>query len=225
MNVRNAWCLGGVLLCAGAVAAVACDTDGTLIPSAPADAGHDSAVVEASVDGGQDAPGDAHPHEGGRPEGGESCGSMPKLFPSDGGVGSLFCGYPPGDAGDLYCNGGAQTCCLGGADGDGGFAAPACEPLPAQPDGGLCTNGNPAPELDCESVADCPSGQVCCMTGPNPPSLDTECGYYKASDVTGTHCAASCLTTETRICESQAECASGTCTPFKALILQLGFCM
>lgn len=227
-NNQLAWLLGGaVVLSSAGLGLAACSSDsGSGNPTNTdggggndGSAGNDTGTGTDTGTGGNDTGtgGDT----GGGGDGGCTSPKLPTLHPSDGGAKSLFCGYPAGDAGAISCDPATQVCCLGGKQG-ATFADPVCNTK-----GTACTNGTAPKEFDCGDPNDCATGSVCCLQGPAP-ALDPVCGYYKAKGTLGSKCetGATCAAGETKICESNAECATGqTCTAFKSLVLQFGFCL
>ena len=222
-NSQLAWLLGGALvLSSGVLGVAACSSSNTGNPTGGVDSGTGSDGGGGTDTGTGTDTGNGGTDSGGGTDGGGTCTSpkSPSLHPSDGGAGSLFCGYLGNDAGRLDCTPQTQVCCLGGKQGTG-FADPTCN-APGTP----CANGTNPKEFQCGDPTDCASGSICCLGGPAP-TLDPVCGYYKAKGTTGSKCetTTTCAAGETKLCESNAECAAGqTCTPFKTLILQFGFC-
>ena len=144
---------------------------------------------------------------------GPSCGSPPLLHPqAEAGV---YCPFTATGA-VRSCRRRSQACCEGaGRRGDD---------LDVRSD----DRRVPGPRLrfdwKCNGPLDCAgseSGAVCCGAGAV--QFDGTCGFYRATNVTGTHCANACLPGEIAVCGAQADCTSGTCTPFKVAGVVLGF--
>jgi hypothetical protein len=74
----------------------------------------------------------------------------------------------------------------------------------------------------CQDPADCGGSMKCCGTGTFA-SGGPGCANY-ASGFKGTHCAASCTSSEITMCSATAECGGKTCTPFKTHGAQVGGC-
>jgi hypothetical protein len=159
-----------------------------------------------------------------------SCGSPPTLHLEL--PGTIFCGFGA-DGGLLTCDVG-EECCLGGALGGGMYAAQVC-----QATGSTCTLGTGPIPIACNQGADCTANGVggavaCCLQGAKGPAPKPGCTYPAAQDGTAVACETSgpapgpgvCAAGEIQICESQADCPTGTtCVPGKWKIFQVGFCM
>jgi hypothetical protein len=120
----------------------------------------------------------------------------------------LFCPFG-GDAG--HCASGSQHCC------EPAMGTSTCDPL-ATP----CPAGQT--DWQCEDPADCAMGMVCCGSGTLVKSPDPNCGNY-ATGFHATHCAATCMANEIKMCTSTGECSNGlTCVPFRTKGNQVGGC-
>jgi hypothetical protein len=144
---------------------------------------------------------------------GVSC-HPPTLHPPTAGVG-VYCPYSAVDGGrDLSCATATQQCCETPSDDAG--------PSTCVQAGSTCPAAG-STVWQCEDPSNCPTGQVCCAAATL--EQDTSCGYFRAAPgFQGTHCAASCAAGELTICEQQSECATGTCTPFRAVGNSVGVC-
>lgn len=239
MKIRNlALVLGAAFtVAAGGFAATACSSNNPAVTGGGYDSGtvRDSSTGNDSGNTGNDS-GMMGSDAG---DGGNSCGSTPSLKPGDGG--SIYCPFAA-DAGQyvtcsssgfchLDCPTATTYCCIGGGTSPNYYTS-ACQTI-----GQACDNppedaGHGGRPVQCEEAADCQGGDagamICCGTG-GLPAQDPTCGYYKESPgfkattcTTGTTCPSG----QFQICSTDAECGSGkTCTPFKALGVQLGFCM
>jgi hypothetical protein len=141
-----------------------------------------------------------------------TCGTPPALHPEA--KPGVYC--PFASAGPVTCDA-RQECC---ETPQGAAVRSTCEPL-----GSACPLAG-STLWQCEDALDCaasPSGRVCCGVGAV--QLDAACGFRRGSGFTGSHCAQACGAGEVTICETQLQCASGTCTPFKTQGLALGLCL
>jgi hypothetical protein len=216
-----AWVVGGVLVVAAGGAGVAACSSSS---GSPANPGTDSGAGTDTGGGGQDA--NMPMDDAGT---GADCGKNPTLHPSDGGKGSIFCAYPNDGGKAIYCDSPTQECCLGGFIGNNMYDDNTCQAV-----GTPCTNGAPldgggtnADQIPCEVSADCPGGSICCATGDTPAMSVPGCTYYKGGHFFGTSCVqgTTCQAGQFQLCGDSNECAGKTCTPFKAKILSLGFCL
>jgi hypothetical protein len=144
---------------------------------------------------------------------GVSC-HPPTLHPPTAGVG-VYCPYSSVDGGrDLSCATATQQCCETASDDAGPSTCVAA--------GSTCPAAG-STIWQCEDPSNCPAGQVCCAAATL--EQDTACGYFRAAPgFGGTRCAASCAAGELTVCEQQSECATGTCTPFRAAGNSVGAC-
>ena len=222
------WILGGALvLTTTGVSMVACSSSST-----PAGGGGGGGTSDDG--GGGDATGGGGGGGGGTDGGGGGgggsdsgstldCGSTPMLHPSDGGVGSIFCGYDSNNM-KVNCNSPTQQCCLGGKNGTT-FEPDICVAL-----GAGCTNGGPKDAglaIPCEVTADCAgTGMICCGIGGSPTPYLT-CPYDKEQGFLGSVCTqgTTCGGGQFQLCGADSECPTGqTCHAAKVKILQLGWC-
>ena len=226
-NSQLAWLLGGALvLSSGGLGVAACSSSsGSGNPSG----GNDSGTGSDGTGGGNDTGTGNDTGNGGNDTGpvgdggpGNDCGSTPSLHPGDGG--SIYCPFGP-DGSALHCAAATQECCIGGKIGTNQFAESNCETW-----GTACTNpADGGRQLECGEALDCTGnnhGTTCCATGALP-AIKAGCGYYAESPgLKGSTCsAAACAAGQFQMCATDAECGAGkTCTPFKTLGMQLGFC-
>jgi hypothetical protein len=142
---------------------------------------------------------------------------------------SLYCPFGP-DAGALSCSEPSTFCCIGGEISQGNYADSVCQAANTAcnnppPDGGVF----PARPVQCEEALDCTNnnlGSICCATG-GTPALDANCNYYREKPgFSAISCeASSCPNGTFQVCATNAECKQGTCVAFKAVGMDLGFCM
>lgn len=238
MNIRNlALVLGAAFtVAAGGFAATACSSSNNPTTGGSDSGTHaDTGTTSDSGSGGDDS--GMMGSEGGT---GADCGSTPTLHPGDGG--SLYCPFGP-DAGQyvkcdsqgqchLDCPTSTTYCCIGGEISKGNYAQSACQTIGQAcdnppPDAGMF----PGRPIQCEEAADCRGGDagpmICCATGSTPAMVPGCMTYGEHPGLTATTCTAgSTCASGFQVCATNAECGSGkTCQAFKAVGLQLGFCM
>lgn len=203
--------IGGSFVGAGIVG-LACsstDTSSGNLPTSTVDSGH-GGDSQTHTDAGVTT------DSGGQPvDAGADCSKTPTLHPpaADGGI---FCPFSAVDGGkNIYCPR-TDQCCESPKNG---------------PPSSCVTKGTACPTAgstvwECEDPADCPGGQKCCAHSGDAGSVTVQqdsCGPY-LSKFQGTRCAASCAAGELVVCESQAECTTGTCTAVEPKANQIGVC-
>jgi len=131
-------------------------------------------------------------------------------------AGGLYCYKGGGDAGNYCAN--AEVCCVtksdAGRDWNSCTASSACS-----------FDAGAVRKFECVQASDCTGGTVCCGLGATEPK--PQCSYDQAADFKhkGTACKASCGTGETKICNSNADCATGTtCRPTTIWGTYVGTC-
>lgn len=211
--------LAAMFSSAGAMT-LACSSDPatTTTPTTPtthsdASSGGDSATSDGGATG-QDSSSTGNDGSSGGDAGGSAdCGTAATLHPdTDGGI---YCPFSAVDGGkNIFCADTEQCC-----ESAKGGAASSCVAK-----GSACPSTNDT-VWECESPANCPSGQVCCAAGSTAAVTigDDTCGPY-LSKFSKTHCAASCTATELTVCEKQSECTTGTCTAVKPKANAIGVC-
>jgi hypothetical protein len=222
MNIRTvAWVFGGALTAAAAgLAATACSSSSTPSGSTPYDSGAANTIDTGG--GGNDDSGNPQSNDAGT---GNECGATPRLHLGDGG--SIYCPFGP-EGGAIECPTGSSICCIGGEIAAHNYAVSQCgSPAETCPNPLPDAGKYPARRIECEESVDCAgTGMVCCATG-GTPAMDTTCNFYKESPgLTAATCTAGqCPAGKFQICASDLECGSGhTCSPFRAVGMQLGFC-
>jgi hypothetical protein len=160
--------------------------------------------------------------------GGGTCTNPPALFPP--GDAGLYCPYDygPDGGGAAHCKTGTEMCCLSPSS-DAGSSV--CEAV-----GASCTQAGFG-VWQCSSPAECPGATpVCCLTA-GPPEADPNCsGYQKTKGFDSTTCMAAGKCTGTVVvgkytdnlmvvCETQADCTTGTCTAVKTSGTSIGLCL
>ena len=145
------------------------------------------------------------------------CGSAPVLRPPL--DGSIFCpfsapqGQPPLRCAptDECCETPEEAGVLGTCD----------------PKGAACAVPG-STRWECQDTANCGAGQVCCAVGADGGALGYNpvgaCGIPFLSSFDGTRCLAACPVGAMQMCESQASCRSGTCTPLRSRGVEFGIC-
>jgi len=238
MKIRNlALVLGAAFtVAAGGFAATACSSNSPAVTGGGYDSGtvRDSSTGNDSGNTGNDSGmmGD----DGGT---GVDCGKTPELRPGDGGT--IYCPFAA-DAGQyvtcsssgfchLDCPTATTYCCIGGGTSPNYYTS-ACQTIGQACDNPPADAGHGGRPVQCEEAADCQGGDagamICCATGGLPAQVPG-CSYAKESPgfkattcVSGTTCPSG----QFQVCSTNAECGSGkTCQVFKALGVDLGYCM
>jgi hypothetical protein len=137
------------------------------------------------------------------------CKAPGTLHPPKAGAGDFYCPFVA--PAKTFCKDQTEHCC------EPSTGSASCQPI-----GTACATGDT--DWQCDDPSECPSGQKCCGIGKLVINADPACANY-ASKFKGTHCAASCdAAAEIEMCTSNAECSTGTCTPFTTKGSQVGGC-
>ncbi len=228
MKIRTMALFAGsaIVLAASGVGAAACSGDGGTGTGNPLNSVDSSTKADgtmttedgSTVDGGgtpgEDASSDLDAGSNADGAATADCGKVSTLHPTDGSTGT-YCPFQANDAGK-NCGAGlaccapkfpadpaAQTCVAMKAGHD------ECTFAAASMDGGLT--------IECEEDNECagsPGGSVCCLVGAI--KQDPGCTNSYGSHINGAFCRSACAAGELHVCQTQAACATGMCTPFRA---------
>ena len=146
---------------------------------------------------------------------GGMCGKVGTLHPPDPAKPGIYCPFGgPMGMGGSECLIGKEHCCEGNVG-----EVTMCVAI-----GTVCPQMK-ATDWACEDPSDCgAAGMQCCGNGTVVVNANPMCGNY-ASKMTGTICKATCDSTDTTMCTSDAQCAAGkTCIPFSKAGNQVGGC-
>jgi hypothetical protein len=111
--------------------------------------------------------------------------------------------------GAITCPATSETCCV---------ADNSC--VPQEPVATECDGGIP---VECEVDRHCPGAKCCISLGVI--VSDPTCGFLRAQKLNATICESACAPNEKHSCQTQADCATGTCTPIRALGRDFGACL
>ncbi len=170
------------------------------------DTSSDNNTNDVATEGGQDA--------------GADCKTVPTGAPFETDAGPYCPFQASADGGTKFgaCGQGFHCC-----DYTSGSNPSVCEP-----NGTACAfEAGTNADFQCNETADCPNGNVCCMSNGATLGQDLGCSYFFASKDHGTSCVqgTACPGTQLQICGQTADCPNGkTCQPLNTLAVWLGVC-